>query len=586
MKTKFFTFVFFLFFSLSIFSQNSDTNNALVDSINVTGLKKTNFKYFLNVIPIKKGGIWNEEKKKELKKELDGMKDIISTYEITEENISINAININIDIKEKGAFILVPFATYSNSQGLKPQIIFRYYNLGGVRKYLKSELEFYPTESMNFILNYIDPAVMNNKRFSYELNTNFRFSTMNYYANYDFENKKYKNGIPPIGVIGGNPIGPWNDEHFLRIIFGGKFNYRTKNNIKIRPNFKIDYKTIFEKIDEIDTTDKIGDVTKDLDTSNVFKSEIGLDLAFPIKKINAFFEPEFDMEYVLNIGEDVTDDPEIQNKYYATGFDSLKPELEIGFNFNLPYVKAKLKPYTRFVYEKVTNYGATFVTDHYFNIIFGVEFKKTLKYKKAKHVFKVETSFDQRLVGDYVFDRFWYTEPRSFPFFFKSEFDFEYELDFNFYKLHRYKMELLFFARYNQLKEFSKYAIGKKPGKMEGFLGIAGFLKYELPLFNVTTPKLISKTMKRDLNWQVYWDFYIDFGLAFTDLADDPYTLDQNFLHLYPALGVATGVRVVPEFLPIDIELKVGFDVYNIVRVKTISGGNIVIEFAINDKLR
>lgn len=627
MRYKFFLFVLFIFFPLFIFSQDTVKQDILINSIEVNGLKKTNLDYFFKIIPIKKGDVWDEKKKEELEKELDDMEDIISSYTINEEDLVDNNVNLILNIKEKGAFILIPFATYSSSKGLKPQVIFRYYNLGGYRKKLISEIEFYPTESLNIILKYKDPDVLNNKKFSYELNTDFRFSTLNYFANYDFENKKYKLGTVPIGVIGGNPFGPWNDEHFIKIKFGGKLNYTFSNDIKIKPNFKIEYEKIFEKLEKVklDTFKELA-AAKNVDEqyarnnlgSDIINPKIGLDLMIPFKKKNVSFVPKFNLEYKLSLGEEklksfeeLEEEAEeegeeiiyldiLQDKFFGNAYDSLKPEIKLGFTFNIPRVNAKVKPYTGLIYEKITSYdyvratasspaslnptsSKSEPTSHFIDLLFGVDFDKKITFKKGYHKFGVDAEYKQRVLGDTTIKRDWGT--KIIPFFFSSVFFFNYELDLNVFKLHRYKMELEFFATYNQLRAFSKYDVGKKPGKMEGFLGIAGNLKYELPLFYVSTPKLVTKSMKRELNWQVYWDFYIDFGLAFTDIADDPFTLDQNFLHLYPALGVATGIRVIPQFLPIEIELVIGADAYNIVRTKALNGGNIVIEFAINDKL-
>ena len=90
--------------------------------------------------------------------------------------------------------------------------------------------------------------------------------------------------------------------------------------------------------------------------------------------------------------------------------------------------------------------------------------------------------------------------------------------------------------------------------------------------------------MKRELRWQVYWDFYIDFGLALSDIERGDETLDYNYLHLYPALGIGTSVRVRPRFVPIEIKLDVGVDVYQVLKQKAIDGNTVVLEFSINDK--
>ncbi|MBN1216205.1 MAG: hypothetical protein JXA99_12290, partial [Candidatus Lokiarchaeota archaeon] len=104
--------------------------------------------------------------------------------------------------------------------------------------------------------------------------------------------------------------------------------------------------------------------------------------------------------------------------------------------------------------------------------------------------------------------------------------------------------------------------------------------------FDLDTPKFVSLRMKRPLRWQVFWDFYLDLGLAATDMADyeDNYTFDLNYLHLYPACGLGTSIRILPKFVPIEIVFDIGADIYDIYKQRTISGDNIYIKFSIEDK--
>ena len=142
-----------------------------------------------------------------------------------------------------------------------------------------------------------------------------------------------------------------------------------------------------------------------------------------------------------------------------------------------------------------------------------------------------------------------------------------------------------FYSRYNDTKNSNKYKIGDEPGEYKGWVGLIANLKYELPLFLVDTTKLATIKMKRPLIWQIYWDFYIDMGLSLADKDYGVYTFDYNYLHVYPAFGVGTSIRVIPKFVPVNIVLDVGFDVYKILREKNISGGSLILSFSIQDLL-
>jgi hypothetical protein len=196
--------------------------------------------------------------------------------------------------------------------------------------------------------------------------------------------------------------------------------------------------------------------------------------------------------------------------------------------------------------------------------------------------------------------------------------DFEYSIDVNFLQTHHFKMRNYFFYRYNSLKEFKRYSIGNSPGSLDGWIGLIINLKYELPLFVFNTNKVVSKTFDRNYTWDFYWDFYIDLGLSATDgykYVDDSRDYNANnffnkkkdafsenpkiyyqenistytykfgdYLFLYPAFAIGTSLRALPRFLPVEIKLDVGADIYQIIKLKSISGNSILIKFYINQK--
>lgn len=149
-------------------------------------------------------------------------------------------------------------------------------------------------------------------------------------------------------------------------------------------------------------------------------------------------------------------------------------------------------------------------------------------------------------------------------------------------------MKWFFFIKYNDIYDYTDgYVMGEYPGNFRGWIGLWTNLKYVLPLFSVTTTKWVSINMKRDLIWQVYWDFFLDAGAALKDTPDyDDYrTSDFNNLHLYPALGIGTSIRVVPSFIPLQVRVSVGVDFNLRLKEKSISINNPIIEIAIEDVL-
>lgn len=555
-------------------------NEKIIGAIIFEGLKNTNPKYLLSKISIKEGSVWNEEVKKTVKEELLDIGSIVEDLTITAIDKGDNIVDIKIDILEKGAFLFIPYATYSNSKGIMPKIIFRHYNIGGYRKYLNTKIEFLPKDSMNLLLNFKDPEANFNKNISYEIDTEFKSSLINYFVK----------GINPIGVLGGDdPEARWNDELYIQGILGGNLTYKVPyHDIEIKPSVKFDYKRLLNKPEGADLP------------VDIIKPKLQLNLNFPIKSIKSNIKPSFKISYEYILGdEELGEDLELHN--YRNRYDKLTPDATLIFSYLIPYFNATLEPYVRLIYELNNSYyyanesfDSLTIKDtwnnDYLDLIFGLNFKKSFSFWKIKHEFKIETEFELRLYGDTTVTKTYNTEEdkysRNYPYNFKSKLDLIYEFDYNTFKSHHFKMRYFLFTRYNQLYEINYYLPGEDPGHLEGFAGLIVNLKYELPLFDLDTPKFVSLRMKRPLRWQVFWDFYLDLGLAATDMADyeDNYTFDLNYLHLYPACGLGTSIRILPKFVPIEIVFDIGADIYDIYKQRTISGDNIYIKFSIEDK--
>lgn len=573
-----------LFFILTLYPQEPlnipSYKEKIIGSITFEGLKNTNPKYLLSKISIKEGSVWNEEIKKIVKKELLDISSIVEDLEITTVEKENNIVDINIKILEKGAFIIIPYATYSNSKGIMPKIIFRHYNLGGYRKYLNAKIEFIPRESMNLFFNFKDPEANFNKNFSYEVNSEFKTSLINYFSK----------GINPIGVLGGyDPAERWNDELFLQAIIGGNLTYEVPySDIEINPEIKLDYKRILNKEEGADLP------------VDIIHPSLGLNLNFPIKAIRSYLKPSFHIDYRYTLGDEDLDDS-LEIHYNRNRYDRLIPSAELAFTYLIPNFNATLEPYIRLVYELNNSYYYANESldslvikdtwnDDYLDLILGVKFDKSFSFWKITHTFKIKAEYEQRLYGNTTVTEIYNSDENKYtnyyPFNFKALLDFTYEFDYNVFKSHHFKMKYLIFTRYNQIKVIDEYQPGEDPGHLEGFLGIIGNIKYELPLFDIDTPKFVSIDMKRPLRWQIFWDFFLDFGIAATGLEDyeDNYTIDYNFLHIYPALGLGTALRFLPKFVPLEIILQVGADIYDIYKQKTISGSNIYITLSIDDK--
>ena len=573
-----------------LFSQDQTTDAAddlIIGKITFSGIKSTNPQYLLSIIPVKEGSLWNENKKKGLTDKLVNIKAIVEEVTaIREYKRDNNVVDLDIEILEKTAFIIIPYFKYSNSSGLMPKIVYRNYNVGGYRKYIDSKIEFLPKDNMSLYFRYEDPSVNNNDNLSYNLTGEFRTSVINYFANLNADGST--KGISPLGVIGGATDEPWEDELYIQGIFKGDLTYKIpKNDIKINPNLGFDYKRLLNKEEAAQLpVDK-------------YKPSIGMDLSIPIKKINSYLKPSFSTSYSVTVGDEgLGEDLEISDQRNV--YDTLSPSAKIAFTYQIPKLLATLEPWFQIKYEKNTDYR-TMATSNYLNLIFGINFDKSFTFRRITHSFNIEAAFDQRVIGETKLTKQYIDEDddikeykRSYSHLFKTSLDFTYKSDFNFFKDHHFKVRYLIFARYNDIKEFDGYSLGDAPGEFLGFLGGVANFKYELPLFYISTPKIATFTIKRPIRWQVFWDFFIDAGLAASDtlIYDDDifytYTLSKNLrntvLHLYPALGVGTAIRIAPKFIPLEFEIKIGFDIYKILKTSNISGATLVLEINFNDK--
>jgi|GEM_PF-4597941 len=557
LKKIFYIYLLTIIFIINIYSDQTD-DTITVKSIKYEGIKVTKSRYLDKILPIKEGDIWNEDTKKNLERKLKKIDDIVQAYNIIEQFNYDNTVSLTIQIDEKTSFIVIPFATYSNSDGVKPQIKLFHFNVGGYRKFIKSELEFHPKDSMNLIFKYKDREVANLDNLSYELEGAFKTSVINYYANVDY----YGNprNIAPIGVIGGDTTEKWNDELFILGELSFDLSYVIPIvNVEVNPSFYFKYKDTLDK-DESDVTPPIHE----------FELSNGMNFNIPIKKIRADINPGFNIENNITVSN---------NK----GYNSFKPKAFLYLQFNIPVIQARITPYIIINYSRSSEYyfakageidTTTLIIGDTLDLKIGLEFHKAFSVRNFNHIFDVAGELKQRLIGGSV-DNILKD--------FKTAFDFSYEFEASFLKKHAFKMKLTFFARYNQTEELSGYDIGDEPGDLEGWIGAYCNLKYELPIFSVDTPKIATFKMKKRMLWQVFWDFYIDFGFVLNNEEND-YTLDKNYLHLQPALGVGTSIRVLPDFVPVEIRLDVGADLYQIIKDRNISGDSIILKFFIEEK--
>ncbi|MCG8569413.1 MAG: hypothetical protein MJB14_04670, partial [Spirochaetes bacterium] len=111
----------------------------------------------------------------------------------------------------------------------------------------------------------------------------------------------------------------------------------------------------------------------------------------------------------------------------------------------------------------------------------------------------------------------------------------------------------------------------KAPKYFQGMGGILCNLSYSIPLFDFTTPSFFSKNVKRELNWQIFWDFFIDIGLA-NETESGDLSLPLLGFNLVPALAAGTVIRLRPAFVPIEIKLTIGLDAWQLIKSKSIGG--------------
>ena len=221
-------------------------------------------------------------------------------------------------------------------------------------------MTFLPKGSFDFYTEFKDSDVLYNKRLSYKLLGNFKFSAINYYINRTPDNKP--NYLPPIGVLNyDDKTVRWNDELFYSGKLRASFSYKVPGiDLSISPSMEIEYKRILDQKDaENLPIDKI-------------MPKMGLDLSFPIKSINAFIKPSFNINYTLTLGNEslaISEDDLLEAEsgeefeenldeiFYGNASDSLVPDIKLGFSFLIPVFNARIDPFIKIVYQKITNYN-------------------------------------------------------------------------------------------------------------------------------------------------------------------------------------------------------------------------------------
>lgn len=632
-KNKFFIFILLIFSSLFIFPNS----NLIINKITFEGIKVTHTDYLRSQISIKEGSIWNESIKQQLVNELLKLTKIIEEVEIKEDILNENKVNIIVKIVEKSPFILVPFFTYSNSRGFIPKAIFRFFNVAGYNKYLKSKVEFVPTESFNFNIRYEDPSVLNKSNMSYYIDCWFNTSIINYFANVEIINNNLSNtkikGIPPIGAFGNDGSQRWNRELFYE--FNTTFQYQYTlpyYNYTFIPNFSFYFKRIQEAVDgnnDFIENEKI--------RQTIISPYFSFFTSFPVQGKNIYFQPVFWISYYHHWGKDTFSDAFKESKKYKN-YSELYSEgqFRIGQKFSIPIflnlVNIWLVPSVEISYFKFNAYAHydfinfvildyydqnlniyTYIRDNV-NLSLTLTFDKNLNYKDGNHRFNILLAYYQRLYGDWGVTRLvrdGYVDGTKdgkldslteyYPNYTRFFFQFSYWFNLRFLNNHIFKLRTRLFAYFNDYLEYSTYSPTESaddlaPGKIRGWAGLFMLLKYELPLFFVSTPAFLSKKVSRTLKWEAYWDFLLEPGLAQNNQPEirwieenggykerNRYTIDRNNIHLFPALTVGTAIRVLPRFVPIQIKLNIAANLWTIIRDKEIHGKTILLEFSIED---
>lgn len=625
--------VFAFVTSFNLFAQTK----VIINKITFEGIKTTNPKYLLSQITAKEGAEWNEEIKEKTKSELLKITKIVEEVEIIETLVSSEKVDLTIKILEKSAFILVPFFTYSNSRGLMPKAIFRYFNVGGYNKYLKSKMEFIPTESLNFNLRFEDPAVLNKSNMNYYIDGWFNTSAINYFANVNIIDNNLSNttikGIPPIGAFGNNGSQRWNKQLFYEFITNFQYKYVVPDlNFTFVPKFSINFKRVQEQVDS-----KNDFIEDEKVQQTIINPAFSFSTSFPVPGKNFSISPTFFTSYKHYYGKDTFSDAFKASKYgdyaafYSEGIFNIGQILALPFI--IPKIFATLTPavtvsFTKFNAYAHHNYNDFIVLDYFdqnfevytyirdaVDLTFSLDFDKSFNYRNSYHRFQVSTAYYQRVYGDWgvtksvrdgyvdgTKDGRFDSITEYYPFYTRFNFQFAYWFNLNFLRTHNLKIRTRLFAKFNDILELSSYdnaesADDLSPGKIRGWAGLFMLLKYELPLFNVATQRFLTKEVSRPLKWEVYWDFYMNAGLAQNNEPeirwyekDDGtykelvrYTIDRNNLHLYPALTLGTTIRVLPKFVPTQISLNVAGNIWQILRDKEISGKSILLEFSIDD---
>lgn len=664
------------FFVLNIFSQNK----LIVGKITFEGLKRTDPDYLIKQITLNIGDEWNNEKKEEITSQLLKIAKIIEEAEVSERMIDDKNVEIIIKIIEKSAFLIIPYFSYSNSRGLIPKAVFRYFNVGGYSKYIKSKVEFVPTESLNFNLRYEDPAVMEKPNINYYIDGWFKTSVLNYFANVNFIDNNPSNTtikwIRPIGSFGNDGSQRWNRDLFYEVETTFGYEYVLPDfNYKFKPKISFLFRRVQERVDKHNDF-----VLDEIVQQTQIRPKIDFSTTFPIGDTGVEIVPVFYTSYEHYFGEDNFSDEYKESNYKDYSWLYSVGTFKIGQKLSVPILikiaSATLTPYVDFVYQKNNFYAHKSYTDYimldYYNqnydirenisdsvdYYLGLIFDKSLDFKNTYHRFKVQGEFTQRIfghyavkslvedgkvethdfedpiTGDYITTKKYYnreydTQTLYYLYYPRFFFQFSYWFDVTFLKNHVFKFRSRLFAKFNDRFEWDNYELRDDaddlvPGRIKGWAGWFLHFKYEIPLFEVKTPRWLTKSIKRQQKWGVFWDIYIDMGLAqnnepdivwdtydkdekvkffrkeydsivsgWTDdqVADigsvyyikTSYTLDKDYLHLYPALAVGTNIRILPRFWPIEFRFTIAGSIWQIIRDKEITGRSVILEFSIED---
>lgn len=614
--------IFCIIFLLSILS--SFASDLFIKEIIYEGNEVTSRKFIEKLTNISPGDKWNNSVKNATLRTINSQRYVVEKVSISEKIVDENMVIVTIKIEEKLPFILVPFFTYTNNSGFMPKLIFRHYNVAGWGKYFGSKIEFLPTSHIGLFLDWRDNYLFNIENLVFGVSLTGTTS----YPNYEIKSSE---SIPPLGVLTWSGD-RWSSENKNKITASTFLNYTIPNyNIALISGIDFTYENILAN--EKDATE---DRTKPI----LYKPSANLGFRMPI---TSFFQIGSTLRYrhefeiltdkktnvQVEYGEKIDSYYQLKNKYNPVFlFDLIFPNTEHAYNLTLTFAASYVTQDNKVVKTKELSFKEDDLhkafTNNALDVGVFVNFTKrfninpnlsnsiSLRNQIIQRVFEYNDQYQNYTQDRYKDYELWKDVSNTL----KLNIWLTNHMNYRFYKRHHFSFKFSLFYYYNDTNTYndyftkpkgveakaklaqveksvykvdSDYIMGVNTGDIEGYAGALLNIFYRVPLFNFTTPSFLTFESKRTLEWDAFFTFFLDAGLAQNydnkRVAYQPYILNLGTekLNLFPGLAGGARFEAIPKFVPALVTIELGIDLWKLLRDRNI-GANITFSFGIDNQ--